>query len=153
MSERWRSWWSLHLLQAGPWRPSMLFCTTSTSKITKIINSTKTLTGCAMAYVVTCQPVAAVAQVRSQASSCRIYGGWSGTGTDLSLSIWQALLWVFQFCTVSATYSSLICKPSNWYKHRIVHPNTTNITLSSTSPLWSSVFPLVWDGLRENFFY
>jgi hypothetical protein len=52
-----------------------LYCTTSTSKIMKVTNFTKTFTGCAMAYVVSCQPVAAVAQVQSQASLGRICGG------------------------------------------------------------------------------
>ena len=49
----------------------------------RVPNSTKTFTGCAMAYVVSCQPVAAVAQVRSQASLCRVCGERSGAGTGL----------------------------------------------------------------------
>ena len=118
-----------------------------------VTNSTKTFTGCAMAYVVSCQPVAAVAWVWSQATSCRICGGRSGTGTDLSLSIS-----VLHTHSISATYSSVIYKSNNIYKHRIMYLNITNITSSSSSspppppPLWSSLFPLVWDGLREQLF-
>ena len=156
MSERWRSWWSLPLLQAGPWQPSVLYCTTSTSKIIKVINSTKTFAGCAMAYVV-------------KLPACRCSGTGSIPGQFLQDLWWTKWHWdrpFFEYWTgsslsisvlhshsVSATYSSLIYKPSNWYKHRIVHLNTTNITLSSSSPLWSSVFPPVWDGLRETCFY
>jgi hypothetical protein len=70
------------------------------------------------------------------------------TGFSLSISVLHSH-------SISAAYSSLITKPDNWYKHRIMHLNSTDITssLPPPPPLWSSVFPHAWDGLREKLFY